>query len=212
MGSSIGGSFLQNTHWTLQGLGGGVIGGTVGELTGGNFLDGFSGGIITAGLNHAMHSMMGPPRILFDGKYIYIIKGNKIIAKFPAVSGQPLSDGTFDYSVERQRMTNVGPIPEGDYTLNSNSTQKWSDLSTMQKIYALGLAGRFPGGTIAWGSERVDINPSNYNPFDVPQRSGFTIHGGSFPGSAGCIDLTIYDKPFFNKIRNTGILKLTVKY
>lgn len=56
IGSSITGSLLQNTHWSLQVLSGGVIGGTVSELTGGNFIDGFSTGLITAGLNHAMHS------------------------------------------------------------------------------------------------------------------------------------------------------------
>jgi len=93
-----------------------------------------------------------------------------------------------------------------------DATQQWSDLGFIQKMYALANRGRFPGGTIAWGSERVDISPVGTNPFEVRVRYGFTIHGGAVPGSAGCIDLTTYDRAFFAKVRNTGVWNLTVKY
>ena len=212
MGRSIGGSFHQNAHWTLQVLGGGVIGGTTNSLLGGSFLDGAYMGMITTGLNHAMHAIGAPYRLEFDGEYIYVIKGGKIIAKFSAVSGRPLEDGTFDYSAERQLISNEGPIPEGAYFINSNKTQKWEDLSLLQKTAAIFGKGRFPGGAVAWGSERVDIIPKNNNPFEVRVRYGFTIHGGAFPGSAGCIDLTTNDRSFFSMIRNKGIMNLTVKY
>ncbi len=60
----------------------------------------------------------------------------------------------------------------------------------------LGKRETFPEGRYAWGDGRIDINPdhvlnpNNGNPFEFGvSRGGFTIHGGSEPGSAGCIDL-----------------------
>jgi hypothetical protein len=164
--------------------------------------------------NHALHSgLNGPPRqLLFDGKYLYVIENGKVVTKYLAVSGNPLANGSFDYSAERQKISSIGPIPEGEYSVNMNSTQRWSDLGFIQQTAAIFDKGRFPGGTIAWGSERVDIVPVGRNPFDVRLRSGFTIHGGSIPGSAGCIDLTTFDRAFFARTRNTGTWSLKVKY
>ena len=194
---------------------GGLSGGISVHVSGGSFWAGVRQGVISSGLNHAMH--MGaskPPKrtLIFNGKELIIFENGEIIARYPAVSGRMLENGSFDYSAERQKVHDVGPIPEGEYSVNMNNTQKWSKLSLLQKTYALIRRGEFPGGTTAWGSERVDINPSNVNPFDIRLRSGFTIHGGSFPGSAGCIDLTIFDAKFFNTIRNSGVIRLTVKY
>jgi len=39
-------------------------------------------------------------------------------AAYGAVSGKPLEDGTFDYSQERQKLANVGPILAGRYWIN----------------------------------------------------------------------------------------------
>lgn len=53
----------------------------------------------------------------------------------------------------------------------------------------LGAIGRgaWPGGTDSWGTQRAFLNPSpGTNTFG---RSGFSIHGDTSPGSAGCIDL-----------------------
>lgn len=101
IGSSAAGSLMQNTHWSLQVLSGGVIGGTVSELTGGNFMDGFSSGLITAGLNHAMHSLLesdgGDPPKKGDIKYqdgpggaigVYTYNGKEwVLTKFIPGSG-----------------------------------------------------------------------------------------------------------------------------
>ena len=214
--SSLGGSAMQAMKFSDPAMitGSAALGGLGSKIAGGDFWQGFATGMAVGAFNHAMHNAFnGPPRkILFDGKFIYIIENGKIIDKFPAVSGRPLDDGSFDYSSERQKIGSVGPIPEGDYSIDLNATQQWSKLSFIQKTAAIFDAGRFPGGTIAWGSERVDIVPLDRNPFDVRLRYGFTIHGGSNPGSAGCIDLTTHDRAFFSKIRNTGIWRLTVKY
>ncbi len=196
-------------------IGVGALGGGVGSsIGGGSFLGGFSQGLAVGAFNHAMHKGgADPPRkLVFDGKRIYVIVDGKAVASYPAVSGRPLADGSFDYSADRQRIHDVGPLPEGEYSVNMNETQKWSDLGFVQKTGAIIDMGRFPGGTIAWGAERVDVSHLARNPFDVRQRSGFTIHGGSKAGSAGCIDLTTNDKAFFARVRNTGTWKLTVKY
>lgn len=87
----------------------------------------------------------------------------------------------------------------------------------------LGKHGTFPGGRSAWGDGRIDINPDNVfvkmsnNPFDLGvYRGGFTIHGGSTPGSAGCIDLCSGFGEFKSMVEqfkgNTNDIKLKVKY
>ncbi len=166
-------------------------------------------------LNSALsnQNQSDPPRKLtFDGERMSVIIDGETIASYAAVSGRPLKNGYFDYSANRQKIHDIGPIPEGEYIVNMNKTQRWDDLGFIQKTGAFFDKGRFPGGTIAWGSERVDITPVGLNPFAIRQRSGFTIHGGTYPGSAGCIDLTTNDKAFFEKVRNTGTWNLTVKY
>lgn len=52
--------------------------------------------------------------------------------------------------------------------------------------------GTFPGGKLAGGDGRMDINPDFVTLSSSGQevtRGGFTIHGGNAPGSAGCIDV-----------------------
>lgn len=164
-----------------------------------------------AGLNHGVHDVIRPQykRLVFDGEKLSIYGRGKLLAEFDAVSGKALDDGTFDYSVERQKMSDVGPIPEGEYKININATQRWHSLGFWQKTAAIFGRGEFPGGTISWGAERVDIIPNGANTYG---RYGFTIHGRLVPGSAGYIDLTQYDRQFFNYIRNSGYIRLTVKY
>lgn len=93
---------------------------------------------------------------------------------FPAVSGRPLAGGRFDYSPERQRQPNTGPIPEGVY---------WLDPRQLKDLWYY-----FGDAANAWGTHRITIHP-----FDTTAtfgRGGFFIHGGTVAGSAGCIDLT----------------------
>ncbi|MCC7046674.1 MAG: hypothetical protein IT562_08185 [Alphaproteobacteria bacterium] len=71
--------------------------------------------------------------------------------------------------------------------------------------------GTWPGGSIAWGGHRVRIKPEAAT--ETYGRTGFSIHGGAVPGSAGCIDLTRSIDPFVKMFRDYGKdLKLYVDY
>jgi hypothetical protein len=52
--------------------------------------------------------------LVFNGYDLQII-GTKPFVMFPAVSGRPANNGKFDYSVDRQKIPNNGPIPAGKY-------------------------------------------------------------------------------------------------
>ena len=53
----------------------------------------------------------------------------------------------------------------------------------------LSLHGLISGDyAAAWGSHRITIHP--FDSTHTFGRGGFFIHGGTMPGSAGCIDLT----------------------
>ena len=147
-------------------------------------------------------------------------KGNISPDKFsvPAVSGRPNENGEFDYSKERQKTPNEGPLPERSYTINPQAVQ---ELSLSDDLIGTGLSwtqafgkkvGGWPGGKYSWGLQRTDINPSSVTIGGVT-RSGFTIHGGESAGSAGCIDLMRCEAIFFKKLQKyssgtTVILKV----
>ncbi|MDB4582355.1 DUF4157 domain-containing protein [Draconibacterium sp.] len=124
-----------------------------------------------------------PISLFFDGSNLSM---NGV--SFPAVSGRPIND-RFDYSPMRQRMEGVGPIPEGTYWLNPlELTNLW---------YCVGRAAR------AWGTHRITIHP--FHSTHTFGRGGFFIHGGTIPGSAGCIDLTNNMSSFVDEVnRFTG--------
>ena len=83
----------------------------------------------------------------------------------------------FNYSKERQKIKNVGPIPEGTYYILANEKRtKWNSVRT----HIL----RHPG----WGDYGWSLHPEPRT--ETYGRRGFFIHGGSEWGSAGCIDLT----------------------
>ncbi len=96
------------------------------------------------------------------------------------------------------------PIPEGTWGADPANTQYWSDISKANKIGSTlsGLTqnlpligwkmGAWPGGTYAWGTIRTELS----NQASGVQNSGYYIHGGGSPGSAGCIDLTSNNNAF----------------
>jgi hypothetical protein len=108
----------------------------------------------------------------FDGRTLSMFAPRS--ASYPAVSGRPMPDGTFDYSRERQHRQGEGPIPAGSY---------WLDPRQMTDLrWHLLVSGA------SWGTHRITIHP--YADTATFGRGGFFVHGGSTPGSAGCIDLT----------------------
>lgn len=146
----------------------------------------------------------------FDGSRFVIMQddGNIIYRQtYPAVAGKPDKDGKFDYSPERQKTPDEGPLPEGTYWINPQKIIKSPDAWSFENVgnIAAGIintiskekVGSMPGGRPAWGEGHVQINPTKVV-VDGVKRGGFTIHGGSTPGSVGCIDLTENDGNFFD--------------
>lgn len=75
-------------------------------------------------------------------------------------------------------MNNIGPIPRGNYVVYRNDINNPGMLHDIARNYLYG----------DWGDWRVAIR----SPAGLPMpmgRGGFYIHGGRFPGSAGCIDV-----------------------
>jgi RHS repeat-associated protein len=108
----------------------------------------------------------------------YDSSGN-LVGSYAATSGVP---GITDSSIRNQ-----GPIPEGRYTVNPG------------EISPAGFVRRFLGD---WGDYRV---PAHADPgTQTFGRSGFFIHGGKEPGSAGCIDVGRADKTFFPRLRRVN--------
>ena len=131
----------------------------------------------------------------------------------PAVSGRPSDAGEFDYSKARQAIGSTGPLPEGKYSLNPSKVR---ELSVKDDIIGQGMAwtqlfgkkfGSFPGGNVSWGMARMPVEPNSVNVTDpatggIVVRTGFTVHGGTSAGSAGCIDLMRGETYFFNKLKS----------
>ncbi|MCK6422012.1 MAG: DUF2778 domain-containing protein [Aquabacterium sp.] len=112
----------------------------------------------------------------FDGHGL-VGSGTRAAMIYPAVSGKPIGPAEFDYSPERQKIAFQGPIPEGAYWIQPS--QLWRNNWAKSML-------RTPRS--AWGNYRLAIHP--YPTTVTHGRGGFFIHGGSIPGSAGCIDLT----------------------
>ena len=116
-----------------------------------------------------------------------------------------------DFSKERQREANAGPLPEGDYTLPPNKTDDPSesgnwDLSDWNDYASHNILNYAPWRTridkrssYPWGNRFGRLTPVSGT--DTYGRSNFNIHGGDAPGSAGCIDIGHNDIDFFNDIR-----------
>jgi hypothetical protein len=127
---------------------------------------------------------------------------------FEAVSGRMQSDEKFDYSKEAQATPFSGPIPEGDYSINPSGIQWWTDQSFITRTEALIGKGTWPGGLISWGVARTWISPQEISVTKPSTgqsviRNNFSLHGGISPGSAGCIDLTDKDLPFFRMLEKS---------
>jgi hypothetical protein len=136
--------------------------------------------------------------LTFDGSNLDTSSGQA----WAAVSGRPDASGGFDYSPARQRQQDLGPIPAGTYWLDPeqlvNLSERW--------LYSW----RYES---AWGTHRITIHP--FGSTRTFGRGGFFIHGGTSPGSAGCIDLTTGMASFartLGSIPRPAKVKLNVRY
>ena len=151
--------------------------------------------------------------LTFDG---WQLSGGDGFSTF-AVSGRPIKEWTktketggwiegsissitrkkFDYSVERQKIKGTGPTPEGDYWI---STCETNSSKNAKRHMAANVVSQ-----VAWGSYSWHLHPEPTN--QMYGRDKMFIHGGSIPGSAGCID--VYgggDEALFNEIQHVDKL------
>ncbi len=93
----------------------------------------------------------------------------------------------FDYSQSRQQMKDVGPTPEGGYWFDVCSENN----KTNRKAHRLHLSGwgKYSWPLTAWPTTQT------YG------RSDMFIHGGTTPGSKGCIDVLSADKELHSFLR-----------
>lgn len=113
-----------------------------------------------------LHLYRKPGILIVDPKDVSDPKSSYYV---PATSGRP-NCGCDETS------KNNGPIPLGNYTANKSLLSKPGLIGTTLR--------NFRGD---WGAWRLPLTPNpNTNTYG---RSGFFLHGGQFPGSAGCIDI-----------------------
>jgi hypothetical protein len=119
----------------------------------------------------------------FDGSKLTLQENGSPILSWPAVSGRPGTQGP-----EHQSYRDYGPLPQGSYRAKVSEMQRHEDISSWERFKSIWGYGPWPHGTTAWGNYRFWLTPKpDTKTFG---RDNFSIHGGLFPGSAGCIDLT----------------------
>lgn len=144
---------------------------------------------------------LAPIHLAFDGYFLHGFGVNYSVS-YPAVSGKMIN-GKFNYSVESQKHQNQGPIPEGEYWVQPSEIQEnaWY---------------RFNNSQAGWGDFWLTIHP--YPKTETYGRGGFFIHGGTMPGSIGCIDLSIHVGKFVESLNarlgksKNCYIPLSVKY
>jgi hypothetical protein len=94
----------------------------------------------------------------------------------------------------------VGPLPEGTYTINPNEISHVTGV----RAFVRNLLGD-------WGNYRVPLHPAAGT--DTHGRSGFMLHGGKTPGSAGCIDVCKLEGRLFPLLQqHKGPITVRVNY
>jgi hypothetical protein len=138
--------------------------------------------------------------LLFNGYQLLLKTGNgKRKRTWTATSGTPGS------KPKDQDRKDFGPIPEGTYIARFDQTL---DISSSQNLWdALKWLLKSP----SWGLIATPLEPDEKtNTFG---RHNFYLHGGFFPGSRGCIDLTSQNQEFHIAMRlYKRNMKLVVKY
>ena len=125
---------------------------------------------------------------------------------WPAVSGR-----SGYQSPDQQSLRNYGPIPDGLWYVRQSEYQTMPDFNLIQTIISELGRGTWPGGESSWGRQRIWLHPFDHD--EVYGRSGFSIHGGDEPGSAGCVDLTSSMADFANTFTQYGRdMLLIVRY
>lgn len=145
-------------------------------------------------------------KLHFDGERLNATENGRYAGGWDGVSGMSGLQGP-----ENQQRTDEGPIPEGVYDVDQLQypPPAWS----WERLEGRLGEGTWKGLERAWGNSRAFLNAKSVTDPRTAHRSGFSIHGGTNPGSAGCIDLTSGMDGFANFYRNTGqSAELNVSY
>lgn len=153
--------------------------------------------------------------LLFNGSQLQWLVNGGVVKSWNGISGltwrnTPPSDwgelakSFYQSPEEWSKDPNAGPLPPGQYVVGPVESRKsgTGDVSFVDSLVTLwqtmtgGVVSnkdkQFQADTnysrISWGNFRASITPTgNTNTFG---RSSFFVHGGSYAGSHGCIDLT----------------------
>jgi hypothetical protein len=164
--------------------------------------------------------------LFFNGNKLDFIVNGKVEKSWKAVSGRTPYHWYVspDIWMKRYKISptewaktkDEGPVPPGNYSLGKTQSRKIADdwrknSDFVKKVVTRSVVSDLPGSGIkdeqkheftdntdlsrvAWGSDRWRLNPKKgTNTFG---RHSFYLHGGSTPGSIGCIDL-VTDSPDF---------------
>ncbi len=173
----------------------GLVGGVSAAVTGGDFWQGVTIGLMTAGLNHLQQGINSRLSLAYDGAKLSVVdKDGSVIYSTSATSGK----GEHMNNPASQHIENLGPIPEGEYSYKNN---KWQTMTRIQQIKRLILGGD-------WGTHNVPLEVVRNN----SARSGFYLHGGLFKGSAGCIDVGANIGKIYSLTRLQKITYVYVNY
>lgn len=145
----------------------------------------------------------------FDGQDFTIFDGKTPIMTHSAQSGKPIAvrpsdatacgGSTSDSYLNNPLYVGIkdfGPIPEGNYTVTLTEFSTFSGWEQAQMIgggmFTDPFGNSLHGGD--WGSGRAPLRPTKIlagkkGCGNTHTRSGFYLHGGSLPGSSGCIDI-----------------------
>lgn len=144
-------------------------------------------------------------RLVFNGRSLTWLRGGKTYKSWPAVSGRPGHQ-----SKGNQAVKDKGPLPSGKWMARQLDFQRMPERNWVEQVLAELGRTAWPGGESAWGRYRVWLKPLPGTA--THGRSGFSIHGGESPGSAGCIDLTYSMADFTQEFLKYGKdLELTVE-
>lgn len=157
--------------------------------------------------------------LLFNGNKLDFIENGKVTKSWKAVSGRTYYHWYVAPAIWKRRYNltpeewskykNEGPTPPGKYTLGETqyrtSNGKWKtddqyvkDVVAKQTLLDLPnspvkkeepheFQNKTATSSVAWGDYRWLLKPKKGT--DTHGRNSFYLHGGSTPGSIGCIDL-----------------------
>jgi len=140
----------------------------------------------------------GDYSLFFNGQTLSVIQGDNTVYSTVANSGK----GEHMNNPNSQKVENLGPIPEGNYFFYNYN---WQHQSKLRQVYNI-IAGNGD-----WGDYNVPLNYISWKE-PRPLRWGFYLHGGFWPGSAGCVDAGGGISNIYNYVKDQRVTYLRVQY